>query len=76
MIFTNVLKNITTDYRWLFSQIEKGTAPFLSNKTANLEIKTFFKMKKNHERLRKFLSEKGRTYLDFFLNRYYYLNSE
>lgn len=60
------LKTLTIDYRWLFSQMEKGTAPFLSNRAANWEIKTFFKMKKNLEHLRKFLSEKDRTYLDFF----------
>lgn len=48
-----------------YFQTEKGTAPFLSNRTVNLEIKTFFNMKKNHEHLRKFLSEKGRIYLYF-----------
>ena len=49
-----------------YFQTEKGTAPFLSNRMVNLEIKTFFNMKKNHEHLRKFLSEKGRIYLYFF----------
>lgn len=48
-----------------YFQTEKGTAPFLSKRTVNLEIKTFFNMKKNHEHLRKFFSENGKTYLCF-----------